>query len=459
MSLDENKYRLLLNMGFSHPASVLLADDTSNEMGLEGLSAKEIADAIGNPSHPVGAKLSATFARRRFESINTRAAGVVVFTWDDGYPEWDQMIDLATSLGQRHTLCVTSDRINTPTGISAATIAKAAAAGHEIAAHSKTHTKINSTLLTAAQRLTEYEAPRTAIEAIIGAGKVRTWVYPFGTASSPAGRDATTDQEIYLRYDRQLDTAGGTLGVMPLGAAPRFTIPRVAWSPYGATDTTPQIKELIRRAASSPIVVPIYSHDFATGSGWANVQDVLNYAAQLGVPCITSAEAFPAAPFTLPDPSFEGSTVTWIKSLDTVGTIDHATVTPDVNIAGSKALAITSTDAVHSPFAYIDWPMDGGKAITISGRIRVSDGAVLGTAPAASVYVRFEYFKWDGSSAGAAGQSANLGTGNTWTRFVHAHATPAGTESVRIKLVALGVQGTVYFDHVHFGETALGVYG
>ena len=401
-------------------------------------------------------KLSATFARRRFESVNTRAAGAIVFSWDDGFPEWAQMIDLATSLGQRHTLAVTSDRIDVPTGITSATILAAAQAGHEIAAHSKTHAKINSTLLTPAQRLTEYETPRTVLEGIIGTGKVRSWVYPYGTASSPAGRDATTDQEVYLRYDRQLDTVGSNGGVLPMGGPPRFTVPRINFDTNSAA-ATERVKELIRRAASAPIIVPLYSHDFPTPQRWANVQAVMQLAHDLGVPCLSFAEAFPASPFSLPDPSFEGSEITWFTAADTVGTFAHVAVTPDVNIAGSKALSITATDMTHAPNAYMDWQAQEGTSYTVSGRVR-SDIVQAGTAPAMKVYVRAEFYKYDGSSAGAAVDSAAL-NGTTWQRFSHTVTTPAGTETMRVKLVQLACQGTTYFDHVHLGPTAQGSFG
>jgi len=416
----------------------------------------EFARQIGTPGSATQAALSATFARRRFESINTRAAGAVVFTWDDGYPEWAQMIDLANRLGQRHTLCVTSNRIDAAGGITSATIAAAAAAGHEIAAHSKTHTKINSTLLTAAQRLDEYESPRTALESIIGAGKVRTWVYPFGTASTPAGRDTTTDKEIYLRYDRQLDTLGGCGAILSLNAPPKFTIPRSNFDTNSDTSLE-QMKELVRRAASAPIIVPIYSHDFSTPAKWTRVQALMQLAADLGVPALTSAEAFPAFPTTLPDPSFEGSTVTWTVSTDGgAGVIDHATVTPDVNIPGTKALRITTAgQTTKAPIAYADWQCDPSVSISITGRVR-SDITASGATP--KVYVRADFFKYDGSSAGSGVDSAAL-NGATWTNFDHTVTPPAGTDFVRVKLVQQQIDGVTYFDHIHLGPTQQGKLG
>ncbi|QOT16041.1 polysaccharide deacetylase family protein [Paenarthrobacter sp. YJN-5] len=84
------------------------------------------------------------------------------------------------------------------------------AAGHEIAAHSKTHA--NMTALTNVQRAEGYGYPKSYLENLLGAGAVTTWAYPLGTGSG--GRNLACDQHIYLRYDRWLDTAVGTNPVL-----------------------------------------------------------------------------------------------------------------------------------------------------------------------------------------------------------------------------------------------------
>lgn len=147
------------------------------------------------------ASLSSTFGR---VSAIPRARGAVVFTWDDGYPSWDSHIyPLAQSLGQRHTFCVTTNRIDAGDfQVSTAKILKWFQAGHEIASHSKTHT--NMAAASSATRTAEFDDSKAALEAIVGAGNVTTWAYPSGTSGGQ--RNDASDREAYGRYVRVLDT-------------------------------------------------------------------------------------------------------------------------------------------------------------------------------------------------------------------------------------------------------------
>ena len=136
--------------------------------------------------------------------IASPGGGAVCISIDDAYSAMRTFATLLNERGQRATFCITTDLMNDATGATKIVdqdILDFHAAGHEIAAHSKTHANLTS--ITPAQAVTELEYPKLWLEGLIGS-PVTTWAYTFGSSSS--GRDATTDSYVYPLYDRVLDT-------------------------------------------------------------------------------------------------------------------------------------------------------------------------------------------------------------------------------------------------------------
>ncbi|NYG16612.1 hypothetical protein BJ956_001131 [Arthrobacter psychrochitiniphilus] len=338
-------------------------------------------------------------------------------------------------------------------------------AGHEIAAHSKTHA--NMSLITAAERTVEYDYPKTYLENLIGAGTVTTWAYPFGTGSS--GRNLACDQQLYLGYDRWLDMAMTTNSVVypRYSDTPPLLINRLAWS---ATNQA-QILTLVRKAATSAVVVPILFHnlDTAVNPTRANVLEMLDLAVALGVPLITTQEAFPASRSLL-NPGFENG----LDGVDPTGR--HAitaangkcsvvTDTPAPEYQGTKALELSTTD--NAGYAYIRQQVQflPGRQDTFSGQCKAVSVSNAGNLIADKAFVRIQSL--DYGQAVIAGLDVKMtpalgkDIGAGWKKFTLDFTAGQSTKTVNVDV---GLQATVggaviRFDHLWFEPKYLGDLG
>ena len=384
-------------------------------------------------------------------SIGT-GKGMVCFTWDDGYAEWATIGAYAAARSQRHTFCVSLNRIGLA-GFTDSIITTLAGQGHEIAAHSATHTKM--TTLTASQRVTEWDSPKTYLENLIGAGSVTTWCYPYGSASSPAGRNSTTDAEAYLRYDRLLDTSGlpGTANYRMSDPKP-FVIRRIDWDP-GTTANYQTGLAWIRRAAVEPIIVVVYAHDPATYM--AEYQAAMDLAYELGVPCVTAAEAFPAHPDNLLDGGFEDSNLYhWTYGGSASQTCESIVDTPATGLTGTRSLHLATADVTKSVFVSQAMRVLPNEEYTLSFWNRVSITATSGGS--SKIYAKIEQYDELGTMLEDYFSAPNL-TNTGWannTLVMPAH--PAAAYAI-VKLVVELIEADAWFDHVLFAPTRLGVTG
>lgn len=390
---------------------------------------------------------------REMAGLPYRSRGAVCFTWDDGYTAWETIAAEAERLGQRHTFAVCVNRVGID-GFTDAHIIRLHSGGHEIAAHSMTHAKM--TTISSAERVAEYEGSRAYLENLVGAGEVTTWAYPYGTSSTPPGRDQTTDAELYLRFDRLLDTTGtDAYGVFPAGQRLPFLTPRMSWDPNNLAHHR-HVVEWIRKAATHPILVMIYGHN-ASGDGMARALEAMRLAATLGVPAIRADEALPGGPVSLlRDPGFEDPDLGAWRATAPTGTVAESAVDePMVGMPGARSLHLASTDVSLNSwveqYAPVLYP---GQEYTLSYRVR-TNRVSFGMTP--RIYARLRFY-------GKAGQLSNHESGNysnaTWQRWAQVVATaPAAATHVAVAFIQQQTEGDSWWDHVHLGPTADGVLG
>jgi peptidoglycan/xylan/chitin deacetylase (PgdA/CDA1 family) len=429
---------------------------------------KKISQLLTNANTETGAALDkgvikpTALAKR----LTDTGRGAVVLTMDDGYSAMRTVAGWMNTRGQKGTFCITPDLMNDPTGVNKildADILSLAAAGHEIAAHSKTHA--NMTSLTSAQRATEYDYPKAYLENLLGAGKVTTWAYPYGTGSG--GRNLASDQQLYLRYDRWLDTAMTTNSVIypRYSDTPPLLINRTAWNEYNQS----QILNMVRKAASSSVIVPIFFHnlDTAVNPTTGNVLEVLDLCQSLNIPLITASEAFPS-PRSLLNAGFETVTSAtdkvpgWHGFFTTNGLYSVVADAPAPDYSGVSALELSTTD--NTGYAYIRQQVQvvPGRQYTLSGQCKAVSGTQLGLDKA---FVRIQSL--DYGQAVIAGldvkmtpvQTVDVGTG--WKKFSLDFTAGQGTKTVNVDL---GLQATVggaviRFDHIWFEAKYLGDLG
>ncbi len=376
--------------------------------------------------------------------------GAVCFTWDDGFDNWTTIGNYAAARNQRHTFCVSLNRIGQG-GFTDSDIVALAAQGHEIAAHSETHTKM--TTLTASQRVTEWDTPKTYLENLLGAGSVTTWCYPYGSASTPSGRNAATDKEGYLRYDRLLDTTGlaGT-GNYRLADPKPFLIRRIDWDP--ATPANYQTGlEWIRRAAVEPIVVVLYAHDPTTYM--TEYEDAMDLAQSLGVPCVTTREAFPAHPNNLLDGGFEDSNLYyWTYNGSASQTMESIVDTPATGLNGTRSLHLATDGVTKTVYASQSMRVLPNEEYTLSFWDRVS---ITSTGGSSLTYAKVEVYD-ELANLLSSHYGSNL-TNTSWAEGTVVMTGHPAAAFATVKLVVELIHAEAWFDHVHFGPTRLGVFG
>lgn len=375
--------------------------------------------------------------------------GVVVVTMDDAYIAMDTLRQMMDDRGQHGTFCITPGLMGIGK-VTEAQILTMVANGHEIAAHSQTHP--NFTTLTPAQIATELSQPKDYLENLIGE-PVTTFAYPFGTSSG--GRNATTDPYTYPLYERVLDTANlATTFAYPRFTPPPGLIPRTAWN----NDTHPALLEMVRNASKTPVIVPIFCHNFDTDLNPTTAQatELLDLCASLGVPVVTAKEAFGSF-HSLANASFDtGTIVPWRPFTSGGGTYSVETVTPPDGMVGTHAVRLS---AGPSYYAYVRQlqPVTPGRTYVLSCRARVVSGTI---AQANDAFARVE-----GYTIGAVGLPDTVVTPapltSAWQKLSIEYTAPQDAAFAYVDLVAndIAVATTVDFTHVWFGPKSLGDLG
>lgn len=380
----------------------------------------------------------------------TPAKGAVCFVWDDGYASHSTVVAaMAESRKQRHTFSVYTDALGAANRLTSAQVTTLYQNGHEIACHSKTHDVVTTASL--ADRIIAYDTAKTTLEGLTASGAVTTFVYPEGT------RNATTDTELALRYNRAIGVSGGTPSSLPFlhhrSATQPFLVGRLEWD--GTARAQAQVLSYIRLAASSPVTFVCYAHEIdANGSPTtAQLTAALDLAQSLKVPCVTLAEAFPKFNM-LVDGGFEDSNLyAWYK-IESGGTFtaESTADTPADGMGGTRSLHLESTSDSGTVYVQQTVPIVPGTAYTLSGRYRVDI-----TSGAGSVAMRIRERTYTGASVGSTASSALTET--SWAQGTVARTFGATGAFALIELEIVNLTAEAWFDHCVLAPTLMGVHG
>jgi len=423
-------------------ARTSIADHLADTTDAHDASAVSVADTGG---YYTGTNVETVLAElpAKFGPI-ARNMGAVCFVFDDGYTSWTDSIIPALNTGQRVTFFVQTNKIGTT--ISAANVTEWHAAGHEIASHSTAHQ--NYTTLTATQRAADHDAAVAALEALTTAGAVTSFAYPSGA------RNATTDIECLHRYKR-IFTIGVPSPLVQRSAPPgQFIYGRQSWAPTATNHA--KVLDLIRLAASQPVLVVIYGHDpgnssgaFSTDPSATEVAEAFDLCASLGVPMLTLAEALPSSPAALVNGGFENGLSGWLVTNSGAYTVESITDAPLAGLPGTKSLHILATGATTC-FVEQIIPVDPSRPFNLSYRYRTVSGA-------GHYHVVKEYGA-DGT-VGTQTNSGAFGAANTTWTLGNRDVTLAAT-CVAVGIIFGSTAATeVYIDHVHTGYQAWGKFG
>lgn len=378
------------------------------------------------------------------------AKGAVTISWDDGWLEWYTVLlpILRDEFPhQAHTFAWTPGLLNNPNGLYCTTAQAqeiAQALPHcEIASHSQTHANLKDSDLPT--RISEYDDSKTNIEAIFGVTPT-TFVYPYGGV----GQNATTDTELWGRYDRAV-TAGVPFAATPMrDRLGMFVTPRLEeWN----SGTHQKMLEQVRLAARQPVIVNIYSHRPGTTTTVAELRELFQLCDDLGVPVINIRDAYPGGS-VVPNAFAEGTTDPWKPITSGAGkSFDWVEVTPPPGIGTTGAFHFTSTEPTGFIYAFEHAPVEEGRHYTFSGRVRRTLVAGEGS------YTRLRIQPIDRNGANTGPTFGSDDAGDEWGQLVAAGTMPAGTKAVRLDLIQLNTQGESWFTHLHFGLTADGIFG
>lgn len=378
------------------------------------------------------------------------ARGAVTISWDDGRSAvYDYLLPRlqTTYPTQRHTFCITPGLIDSSaTHMTEAEVVELAAElPHcEIANHSQTHADIADA--SAGDRLTEYTTSQTNLETLFPTREMTSFVYPYGGA----GASITTHRELWGRYDRIIG-AGDANAITPLTQRHgMFLTPRpAAWT----SATHQRMLELVRVAATNPVIANIYSHIPGSDMSLAELDELLTLCDTLGVPVINLAEAYPRGLLS----GWQADSPAWdemwaVTSSGSGNTFDREAVTKDTNMVGTYSFNLESPNAGNFLYAYTYVPAVEGQAYTFSAR-------AYAAITSGSGYARLRVQPTDYLGTSIGGTTGSDDVGETWGQLTAAVTMPALTRMARLDMIVYQVVGEAWFDHLHFGLTADGVYG
>ena len=373
--------------------------------------------------------------------------GIVCFGWDGGRAEVATVaLPAAEARGQRHTVYVLSDWLDTAGKLTTAQLVSLHDAGWEVGSHGKTNADLTG--MSAAARLDEWDTAKTAIEAIIGAGECRHWSYPSGGANN-----TTTQAEGYLRFRTQRGFDANRQGtcLTPLGdRGYQSWLNAYTW----ASSNHSELLEWIRHVATTPVVLTVRAEtctDGASGPTPAQLTEALDLVESLGIPALTVDEVF-GNPLWHPDPGFENGGAGWFKAGG--GSFTTVTDTPDTNMPGTKSGKVGRTGAEATVYVKARTPLHAyGQTHTLSFRYRIVDRGGSGNITASARSIDF-------SAASQGNVSTSALTATTWTQATLDFTAHAAGRQLEVEFSIPGTRDAdLYVDHVHVGPKAYGVYG
>lgn len=393
-----------------------------------------------------------------------RSRGALVIHLDDGIlNQYDIARTAAAQYNARFTFAICADYVvtvaGTTTRMSHAQIRQLASEGHEIAVHSKTHT--NMTGQTTTQRLAEWDTARDYVENTIGvgAGTTDTFVYPFSASN------ATIESEAYLRFGR---TFGGLTAPYLTPQTDRslgLLHGRFAWVSNGSRHSL--FLNLIREAAATGQVLVGIAHsidgsDGTQGVTTAEFNEALALASSLGMPIVTSKEAFPAQNSVI-DAGFEDLQLQfWDKNgANATNLVEVVADTPTTGLVGIRSLRLTG-DGTAVPFVLSQHaiPIADGVEYTFSGRVRQEKTAAGTGGASTGAYLAVRQYDAYGTQLAQSVGTQVTALGSTpWQTISVAFTPVAGARMAKLLCAQNLIVGTSFFDHLHFGPTRYGVLG
>lgn len=371
-------------------------------------------------------------------------------------------IPLAERYGHKLTIAAVSDWIgSTAAYMKSADILDAYQRGHEIASHSKTHAAMAE--ITSAQRATEFDTSKTAIEAIIGAGKCRNFIYPISQ------HNPTTDTEAYGRYVRTF--AGNFYSETvqdPAGSRAGFVHGRQTWSRLNHST----ILDLVREVAANRDRIVLYTHRLTDADdasvSLAQFEEMMVLLAELGIRGVTLSQAFPDQNL-IRDPQFKDASLAWWSGTaisfgpSASNIAQDTTKALDTGIGGTTSLKIIggtgSIRFVRS--APIPIAAFAGQEMTLKFRYFIDNAATIesgGGVSAGIYYLDGNESRIEPYLTGAQGTVKNA-----WTEYTYAFTVPNGATpqpyGITIDLRNTKVVGNAWFSHAYLAPTSEGVYG
>lgn len=425
---------------------------TTTDGLVKGLLDNPGSQTAGALTATIGTKLKADVPAMAI-NLSARGRGALSLHFDDGTADhYTVAAPIVEAAGGRATFALWTQPLSNPAGnvpyLSHARIAELAARGHEIAAHSITHTPMTS--LNATTRKPEWDTPKTFLEGITGK-PVTTWAYP-NSAS-----DATTDKEAYLRYDRVFSGVDTLYSTRVERRGKTLKTGRWAWVNANQAETLRQIT----RASARDEVITVMTHQvdgsyLPQGVTQAQLQEVVDLAVALGMPIVTAADAFPAYR-PISNGGFEDTdwAAEWLPDgVNATNGIQANPVTPAAGVGGTKSLEIVG-DGTKTIFAWSRYHtpfLDQGEH-TFS--VRMSHNLTSG-APGSYFAVR----QYDAAGTQILNTNSTIvGTlgAVAWQTLSIVLTPQPNAYSYKIVLAQANAVGQTWFDNVHAGPTRFGV--
>jgi peptidoglycan/xylan/chitin deacetylase (PgdA/CDA1 family) len=398
---------------------------------------------------------AATYATpRRAQAVAASGRGALCLHFDDGTPDhYSIAAPIVEAAGGRATFPIFSNNATVSAGttgaMSWAQIADLVARGHEVAAHTKTHTDM--TTLTAAQRVTEWDDARTALQNITGK-PITSFVYPF------SAHNAATNKEAYCRYDRTFSGTDTTFFTTRPQRGKNIRTGRFAWTDAGHQ----RALQFIARACAQDSVLTLIAHrvdgsDLSQGITTAELQEAVDLAVSLGMPIITAKDAFPAyqgAPYGgFEDSNYIGD---WEKfNTSATNTINAVQIAPAVGLPGTGAIEIVG-DGTNYPYLASRYGIPILEASEHTASVQMQMNKTSGTGGA---YIGIREYDSSGVQVGTDINSAIFSTtGFTdWQTLKIAFTPNAKTVMAKVILAQTPMVGAARFDHANFGPTKYGI--
>jgi peptidoglycan/xylan/chitin deacetylase (PgdA/CDA1 family) len=417
--------------------------------GAQGVAGPQGIQGVQGNTGPAGSNAQVTL--RNSEHFKVPAQGAVIFGFDDGYVSQYALINEIEARGIKCVWYIISGTIGQTTSgakMTAANILDLQAKGHEIASHSVTHGSMAP--MTEAARYAEFANSKSTLETLLRTEKptatVDSFAYPLGSSNAAADSQA---HGIYGNI-RQVSTGVNLSPITPMGKPIPFS--HAGYSFGAAQSNVDMSMELIRMAASQPVIVSFFIHQPNTAGEptTAQILAAMDLCNELGVPVLTAREAF-GRQTLIRNPNFDRGLNGWIQNPGS-GTITlgskHATLASNIVTLASTA------DSGQSPYMYQLMVVE--PKTTVNWAFRAIVNRTSGTG---GLYARIRWFdaKMTPLSSPANNASA-LYTTNAEGVVTANAVVPDTARFAGLDMLLTGMTGNAQVFHPYFGDAIYGNY-